>query len=189
MAFRATAVGGNGATMAPPAPGRPTTDFVMPWGKHKGAPLHLVPADYLKWLLANASNLSDELRAEIESQLGLAPGSTRASPEEEQRKLRAEIEQLKRQVEMEQTATKKAREMADQAQRELVSARRGTYHGKPTATKANPKVEEVRVIVKQWYRGLAIRFHPDRGGTTEQQVVVNEAYRSLITEVEKWERS
>jgi hypothetical protein len=38
-------------------------------------------------------------------------------------------------------------------------------------------------ILKTWYGALALKYHPDRGGTHEQMIVINEAYdrlRSLV---------
>ena len=74
---------------------RPTSGYAMPWGKHKGKPIDEVPADYLEWAIKNASNINDTLRAEIERQLGLLPGSTKVSPDEEIRVLKNELERHK----------------------------------------------------------------------------------------------
>ena len=45
-------------------------------GKHKGIPLDEIPHDYMRWCLANADAMSDELRIGMEEILNLAPGST-----------------------------------------------------------------------------------------------------------------
>lgn len=31
--------------------------FIMPWGKHRGAKLHFLPSAYLYWLAVNAENM------------------------------------------------------------------------------------------------------------------------------------
>lgn len=171
---------------------RPHSGYAMPWGKHKGAPIHEVPDSYLRWCLGNASNLTDDLRAEIEIQLGLPAGSTRVAPEEEIRRIRSELERVKLDAKIaqeslshEMEAHKRTARRMRLAEDELADLRRGRKAG-PVGS---PKVEALRGVVKKWYRQLSMRFHPDRGGSNEQAVVVNEAYRTLMTEVEQWERS
>lgn len=44
----------------------------------------------------------------------------------------------------------------------------------------NNDLTELVEVVPCWYRELAKRFHPDKGGTCEQMKVVNAAYE-LIT--------
>ena len=185
------------ATPAPKANGqqstaaRPHSGYAMPWGKHKGAPIHEVPADYLRWCLGNASNLTDELRAEIEVQLGLPAGSTKTAPEEEIRKLRAELERVKLDAKVAQESLSHEIE-AHKRTAMRCRAAEGTANlsrGRSTGPAGNPKVEALRGVVKKWYRNLSMRFHPDRGGSNEQAVVVNEAYQTLMREVESWERS
>jgi hypothetical protein len=34
-------------------------------------------------------------------------------------------------------------------------------------------------VLKTWYAGLAMQYHPDRGGTHEQMIVVNACYDRL----------
>jgi hypothetical protein len=34
-------------------------------------------------------------------------------------------------------------------------------------------------LIRQWYRGLALDFHPDRGGSHEAMRAINEAYDRL----------
>jgi hypothetical protein len=34
-------------------------------------------------------------------------------------------------------------------------------------------------VVTQWYRQMALRYHPDRGGTDAEMKVVNDAYERL----------
>jgi len=34
-------------------------------------------------------------------------------------------------------------------------------------------------VLREWYRGLALSYHPDRGGSVEAMKVVNDAYRRL----------
>ncbi len=39
--------------------------------------------------------------------------------------------------------------------------------------------DHVRESIASWYRSLALRFHPDRGGTTEAMQAVNEGHDLL----------
>jgi hypothetical protein len=43
----------------------------MPFGKYRGTPIDRVPESYLRWCIANCSNLSLYLRMEIERYLSL----------------------------------------------------------------------------------------------------------------------
>jgi hypothetical protein len=47
---------------------------------------------------------------------------------------------------------------------------------------------QVRCLVKDWFRNLARQFHPDMGGSTEAQMIANQAYKSLMTDIETWEK-
>ena len=50
----------------------------------------------------------------------------------------------------------------------------------PTATTA-PAVPRARIEegLKNWYRRMSLKYHPDRGGSNEIQIVVNDCYHSL----------
>lgn len=47
---------------------------------------------------------------------------------------------------------------------------------------------EFRCMIKAWFGQMSKRYHPDRGGSDMQQLVVNDAYKSLMAELEKWEK-
>jgi hypothetical protein len=51
--------------------------------------------------------------------------------------------------------------------------------GGPTA--AAPGLATLEPIVSQWYRELALRFYPDRGGSSMEMLVVNVAHDRLTT--------
>jgi hypothetical protein len=44
---------------------------------------------------------------------------------------------------------------------------------------APPVVARVEQGLKGWYRRMSLKYHPDRGGSNEAQVVVNDCYESL----------
>jgi len=41
--------------------------------------------------------------------------------------------------------------------------------------------EEIGSIVQKWYRALALKYHPDRGGAHEAMLAVREANELLIS--------
>src|SRR5262245_39856204 len=48
----------------------------------------------------------------------------------------------------------------------------------PDPPPGTPLVDVGRAV-GEWYRGLTLKYHPDRGGTHEQMLVVNEAHERL----------
>lgn len=169
----------------------------MPWGKHKGTPLHEVPASYLRWCLNNADSLDDSLRREIEEVLGLPIGSTkrgeasvpRAVPRDDA--LNQEIAALKNQIEYfrkllaeSQKTTvalntenlklnKKASNLLSECQ-SLRAALAESREEKPT------DLQVFKRIIKQWFAAMSRRFHPDHGGDTKNQIIVNVCYNDLM---------
>jgi hypothetical protein len=55
------------------------------------------------------------------------------------------------------------------------AARGGGRRAEPTTDVAVPNT-----AVKCWYRALAMKYHPDRGGTHEAMLAVGEAYETLL---------
>jgi hypothetical protein len=47
----------------------PTTPVALPFGKHRGEPLHDVPSGYLKWVLENLDRLEPDLKAALAAEL------------------------------------------------------------------------------------------------------------------------
>jgi hypothetical protein len=43
---------------------------------------------------------------------------------------------------------------------------------------------KVREVAKTWYRRASLKYHPDHGGNTDRQIVVNECYESLVRAIE-----
>jgi curved DNA-binding protein CbpA len=39
--------------------------------------------------------------------------------------------------------------------------------------------------VDGWYRGLVLKYHPDRGGSHEAMVAINDAHERLVALVEQ----
>ena len=51
-----------------------TTAATMPWGKHKGTPLHKLPPSYITWLLSDCTNLPASLRRQLGATLTILLG-------------------------------------------------------------------------------------------------------------------
>ena len=50
----------------------------------------------------------------------------------------------------------------------------------PAPPPANPaRNEALAGAVARWYRAMAAKYHPDRGGSTEQMQAINDAYAEL----------
>jgi hypothetical protein len=67
------------------------------------------------------------------------------------------------------------------ARRQEDNARRreaGTAPGTGATPGASPPAQWA-ALVARWYRELALAYHPDRGGSHEQMLVVQDAYQRL----------
>ena len=64
--------GGFGGADSQVKPSRPSSYYVLPFGKHRGTPINEVPEDYLRWLISKDERAAamlvryPELRAEVE---------------------------------------------------------------------------------------------------------------------------
>lgn len=47
---------------------------------------------------------------------------------------------------------------------------------------------EIRDILREWYRKIVIRFHPDRGGTSEAMNAIATSYGELRDALAEWEK-
>jgi hypothetical protein len=56
--------------------------------------------------------------------------------------------------------------------------RRGPHHRQSQRSQAGPLVS-LPQIVRDWYRKLSLRYHPDRGGTKEAMEAINTAHEEL----------
>jgi Putative quorum-sensing-regulated virulence factor len=191
----------TGPTPTPtPTPGRARPidpSAPMPWGKHKGVPIAQVPRDYLVWCLQNTDACNPaherywpEFRAALEAMIG--PGAPPPPPPVPS--LQACLSLL---------AARGHRCEADgdgfviepEPSSDLAAALR--VHGTAFLAMlrlcgpAEPEapLDRVRAKVRVWYRSLSTRYHPDRGGSDVQQLVVNEAYRDLLKILDELEGS
>jgi Putative quorum-sensing-regulated virulence factor len=164
----------NGQTMLKPANGtkvervRPTTFYAIPFGKHKGMPLHEVPTDYLRWCLSKDERAAEmrarhpEFQAEAEAQLGPAvmplfddgkvdpepEGNRYAVLERRYADLKAENEQLKQQHDADAKSIARLKVGAYQRRSEHEKALR---HNRQLST----DLHAVRSIVEQYRTRIA----------------------------------
>jgi hypothetical protein len=59
-------------------------------------------------------------------------------------------------------------------------ARRHGGHAKPHGNGAAAGAPDLGEMIAEWYRGLCLKYHPDRGGSKEEMQVVNEARDRLL---------
>lgn len=157
------------------------TGWTMPFGKHRGATLEevrRVDSGYLKWVASDKCQAaSPELKAACRDVLDGAcdtPVFPGFSPPAEATTIpRADFDALcRRLAEAEGEAARLKREAADLARR--LKAK----------DEAIPGLDGVRLLVRRWFGSMSRRYHPDAGGSAEQQAVVNACYRELITILE-----
>lgn len=53
------------------------------------------------------------------------------------------------------------------------------FRGENNGRQPSPTPPELDAIVKQWYRRLVLKWHPDRGGSNDAMQAINDAYESL----------
>lgn len=165
----------NAQVFATQAQGHPPD--VMPWGKHKGKPLNEVPRDYLKWAVNNADAMSAELRAAIETELGLIPGVTNPGEKTPMDDLRDLLAETRR----------KLKEAEKHAQNLEMQLRSQEAQIKAASRDVVTDADAFRRIVKQWFGAMSRKFHPDLGGSADRQAVVNQCYQDLIRRLDPCE--
>jgi hypothetical protein len=66
-----------------------------------------------------------------------------------------------------------------------------TFRPQPPPPRFEPpppsELANLRAVVKSWYRKMSQQFHPDLGGDATKQAVLNECYRTLTQELDRWE--
>lgn len=122
----------------------------MPFGKHKGRSLDDVPDDYLLWVIDTCKNASPTLLQAIRTRLEIdAPESADKAKRKQHRDnqdVNALVETMKAQLR--------------QTQSQLCQAQR--------------RNAEREAVVTKWFRKACFQFHPDRGGSHEVQVMIND---------------
>jgi hypothetical protein len=157
------------------------SEILYPWGKHKGKPLRCIPCQFFEWLRSDKGIPEEEFEPEVaaairtEYQMRKCGSPNRVPPEPFEPPPRPQ-ETLRDEVLREVIAER------DAALRALSTARLEARLAELKLAKSNgeslPKAD-LKDRAKQWMRHMTQRFHPDQGGTNEQQVVVNLAYEKL----------
>jgi hypothetical protein len=76
----------------------------------------------------------------------------------------------------------RARRSLDPALRQAIwreLGERGCTHSGWESAASAPPAPDWAALIRQWYRGLVLDFHPDRGGCHEAMQAINEAHDRL----------
>jgi hypothetical protein len=181
----------------------------MPWGAHRGTPIDQLPASYLVWALANTdacdpdhARFWPELKQTFEALVG-----TQAVPARRPRVLSAEelCARLKaRGITLVRSAQGRDLQPSGPLEDEDLREAWGIHKSRimtivfsvepPEPPRARGSVKllvaaEVRNLIRSWYGKMSRRFHPDAGGSAASQSAVNQSFRSLMEDFEKWEQA
>jgi hypothetical protein len=176
----------------------------IPFGKHKGTPIEQVDPGWLRWA-RDQSDYCDpdslkfwpELRAAIVSVVGEpVPGEARprvmslpdlvAALDGRGIRLSARGREL---ATSEAVADPKIEE-ALRVHRPVLLALIAIIDPRAAPGSGSARLiwaADLRRRLKAWYGALSRRFHPDKGGSTEGQIAVNESYRTLMQTFDEWE--
>ena len=134
----------------------------MPFGQYQGEELEDLPTDYLEWCLENIEFRSLSLKLCIQSEL-----QRREQPELEEIQPRPnrEVLELRQRVFLLEQEKRSLQEALDANTRAFIQANGRRLQG---------GVGDLGEKLKAWHRGLAKKWHPDRGGSTEAMQAVND---------------
>ena len=136
----------------------------MPFGKYVGLDIEDLPRSYLRWCLDNLSWMDSWLEDEMEHVL-----RTGKSKEQSRREQTFADED---EGEDEEDDDPEYEEVPD-------------HEPEPETVKQPPSVSRTMILLNQAYRELCLRWHPDRGGSTEIMQGINafhERMRQLLEE-------
>jgi hypothetical protein len=175
----------------------------IPWGKHKGLPIEQVPADYLRWALRDmdacnpdSDRFWPEFKEVLEKLVGaIPPGERPRVPSvpilcAQLSQAGVKLSALRGQLQTSGPVSPE-QELAIRIHRHTLVAVLTCAEPPDPARNGSARLiwgAHVRCLVKDWFRKLARQFHPDMGGSTEAQMIANQAYKSLMTDLETWEK-
>jgi hypothetical protein len=177
-------------------------DHPIPFGKHKGIPIDEVPGDYLVWALKNMDccdpdheKFWPEFTATLESLVGPQDRGTPAPRTLSLGQLCERLRELKITVWLENNKLVTSRTPEPEI-KDAIKAHASAFAAVLGCAAGNSNVgltrsafiEDVRKLVKSWYRSLSQKFHPDVGGTEEAQKAANECYASFQELLNEWEK-
>ena len=152
----------------PPEKGCAPASTPMPWGKHRGTPIGQIPRSYMTWCIENADSLPDDLRRSFEWMTGKSVGSTK--------------------VKADTVFKDPPFQPGSNGYRNGKGYKRPPDPPKTPPPPSEARIASLRGLVKSWYRNQSLLYHPDRGGSVEKQKILNECYRTLNVEIERWEK-
>lgn len=180
----------------------------MPWGKYKGNPIDQVPIDYLQWALQNMDACDQaharywpEFTALIEGIIAATPpGSVTIRPRTLSiTELCQKLARSKVTLVMEHGKVRSSDPVPPECE-EAIKTHQCVLQAVLACTESSAPVRivggsarlilaaEIRCMFKAWYMRLSRTHHPDSGGSNAAQTVVNQAYKSLMTDFETWEK-
>lgn len=161
---------------------------VMPWGKWKNRPFNEIPRDYLDWAIHNADAMKPELRRDLEAFLGLPVGSTGPPPSRPGDVKLDDVKANETLTEEDRTLIKKMKTAwgKDQARlKELEKENRELRAQLDLNRRDQPTDMEIfRRIIKQAFAACSRKHHPDLGGDTKSQMVVNSCFKDILSRLE-----
>ena len=129
----------------------------MPFGKYRGKRLQSIPTEYLVWLRDENDELDAQLRKDVEYELSrrddVPPAPTQPPPPPEKK---------------ETSATKKKSTAAPKEEEETVPVRN-----------VSPMGQTLGGNVRMLFRALAMKYHPDRGGSPDAMQAHNELHEQV----------
>ncbi len=121
----------------------------MPFGKHRGKRLQSIPTEYLVWLRDENDTLDAALRKEVEHELGRrddVPPPANEPPPPPPPEKQ-----------------KKAAAVKDEA-------------AEAPVRNVSPLGQSLAGNIRMVYRSLAMKYHPDRGGSPDAMLALNELH-------------
>lgn len=122
----------------------------MPFGKHRGKRLLSVPTEYLVWLLENNANLDAELKRAVEHELSRRDDAPPRASEPE--------------IEDKPAKAAKIKENA------------ASTSPPDTSRVLSPLGQSLGGNIRMIFRNLALKYHPDRGGSQDAMQALNELH-------------
>jgi hypothetical protein len=173
----------------------------MPWGQHKGIPIEQVPADYLGWCLRRMDACNpdhDRYWPEFKELLEKLHGPVDRPPAPPVpvlcRQLAGsgvKLAVLQGQIQISGQVTPE-QEWAIREHRQTIVAVLACAEAPAPVRSGSMRLiwgSELRNLIKSWFLRLSRQYHPDVGGTNEAQTIANQAYKSLMTDLDTWEKN
>jgi hypothetical protein len=129
----------------------------MPFGKYKNKRLSKIPTEYLEWCRDKCDTMTDDVRRAVEDELADREATAKAN------------------------AAAAAAAAAETAAETAVGTKEAAA---PRVVKVSPVGQTLAGETRMVFRNLALKYHPDRGGTPEAMKALNdfhEAIQELIT--------